>query len=84
MPIKRKKKKSKKPKKYKVTISRKQYELLKLHSSYTGKSPGLIINKAVFLYLKTVSNELSYWKKINPTNSSICSESSSKQLEFGF
>lgn len=84
MPKKRKKKKPLKPKKYVIKVSRKQYELLRMHCGYTGRSPGKVLNQAVSLYLKTVSNELNYWKKINPNQNSICQEERAKQMEIGF
>jgi hypothetical protein len=82
--VKRKKKKKYKSKKFTLQLSPKQYELLKYYSSYTNQAPGMVLKKAVKVYLKQVSYDIEHWKKINPGQHIMCEEERSRQMEIGF
>lgn len=80
----KKKKKLLKPRKYSVKISRKQYELLKLHCAYTQQKPGKVLKSAISLYLKQVSHDINHWKKITPGKSFLSDEEKANQMEIKF
>jgi hypothetical protein len=80
----KRRKKNLKPKKYTVTISRKQLELIRLHCAYTNSTPPHVLKQAIGLYLKQVSHDLNQWKKISPTSAFLCEEDKAKQMELVF
>jgi hypothetical protein len=81
---KRKKKKLQKPRKYSVSISRNQYELLKQHCAYTQNTPPQVLKHAISLYLRQVSHDLKQWKKITPGKQFLCEEDKARQMEMKF
>jgi hypothetical protein len=80
----RRKKKALKPKKYLVSISRKQFELLKQHCAYTQSTPPRVLKQAVSMYLKQVNHDLNHWKKISPGAQNLCEEDKARQMEINF
>jgi len=80
----KRKKKPAKPRKYTVTISRNQYELLKKHCAYTHSTPPQALKQAVSIYLRQVLHELNQWKKITPGKQFLCEEDEKKQMEIKF
>ena len=80
----KRKKKARKPKKYTVTISRAQYDLLKQHCAYTQNTPPQVLKQAVSLYLKQVTHDLKQWRKITPGKQFLCEEDKARQMEIDF
>lgn len=78
------KKKQLKPKKYTVTISRNQFELLRQHCAYTQSTPPKVLKQAISLYLKQVNHELNHWKRITPGKQFLSAEEQSRQMELNF
>lgn len=80
----KRRKKAAKPRKYTVTISRNQYELLRQHCAYTQSTPPRVLKQAVSLYLRQVLHDLNQWKKITPGKPFLCEEDKKKQMEIKF
>ncbi len=80
----KRKKKASKPKKYSVTISRNQYQLLKLHCAYTQSTPPKVIKQAISMYLRQVNHDLNQWKKITPGSQFLCEEEKARQMVLKF
>lgn len=65
-PVRKKRKNRRKPRKYKITLTRNQYELLKQYSAYTQQKPRWHLKQAVNMYIRQISRELDAWKHITP------------------
>jgi len=81
---KKSRKKTQKPKKYLVSISRKQLELIRLHCAYTQSTPPQVLKHAVSMYLRQVTHDLNHWKKITPGRQILSEEEKAKQMEMNF
>lgn len=81
---KKSRKKTQKPKKYLVSISRKQLELIRLHCAYTQSTPPQVIKHAVSMYLRQVTHDLNHWKKITPGQQILSEEEKAKQMVMNF
>jgi hypothetical protein len=80
----KRKKKAQKPKKYLVSVSRKQLELIRLHCAYTQSTPPQVLKQAISLYLRQVTHDLNHWKKITPGRQFMCEEDKARQMEINF
>lgn len=56
-----------KRKKYKITLTRKQFQLLKQYSKYTQCSIPSLLKHAMCLYIRQVSRDVASWEQITPS-----------------